>query len=68
MVYAEMYGVEPHTVADVPLLWWIRWENWITAKNSRAVHERTRENKGLPPKKNPDLELYLWAMKHDKEE
>lgn len=56
IVYAERFGVEPHTV-NPPVRWWVRLSEFDRAKNQRRVREAVDAH-GLEHQNEDDRRTY----------
>ena len=59
--WAAAFGVDPSTVGAVKARWWIRWQLWRSARNSRQAWEYYKANPHAENLSPPMLEAMHWA-------
>ena len=62
LVYAETFKVNPEMVGQVKARWWMRWQEWQRARNSRiACEKKARSTNWVEDLTPEEKTLVLWA-------
>lgn len=66
IVYAETFGVQPHEVGQIKLLWWQRWLLWTKAKQARQAFDRLLNSDDETAElSGEEVDLIAWSSNRD---
>ena len=62
LVYAETFHMNREKVGQVKVRWWMRWQEWQHARNSRlACEKKSRSDNWVEDLTAEEKSLVLWA-------